>query len=147
MPMISRPARTAPALAVVLLFTANSAATQPDKPGAGEQAAQTARDALARFDKGDPGWKVRMECLVRVAKAGPGVAPALAEGLNSNFALTREFAAQALVLFADPKTRPALEKAIEDPQPGVRIFAIQALSMFGPLPRTERHEKTLASDP
>src|SRR5262245_51057786 len=110
MPMISRPARTAPALAVVLVLTANSAATQPEKPRAGDQAAQTAREVLTAFDKGDPGWKVRMEGLVRLAKTGPGVALALAEGLKSDSALTREFAAQALVLFADPKTRPALEK-------------------------------------
>lgn len=143
--MLPRPTRTVLALAVVHLFVATAPATQPEKPGG--TATQTARAVLAMFDKGDPGWKVRMEGLVRLAKAGPGVTPALAEGLKSDFTLTREFAAQALVLFPDVKAKPALEKAVEDPQPGVRIFAIQALSMFGPLPRTERHEKILASDP
>ena len=60
---------------------------------------------------------------------------------------TREFAAQALVLFADANTRPALERALADPKPGVRLYAIQALSMLGPLPRTQENERILRSDP
>jgi HEAT repeat protein len=59
---------------------------------------------------------------------------------------TREFAAQALVLFADAKTRPALEQALADATPGVRLYAIQALSMLGPLPRTEQNERILTGD-
>jgi hypothetical protein len=56
-------------------------------------------------------------------------------------------AAQALVLFAEPSARPALERALADPKSGVRLYAIQALSMFGRLPRNERHERILRHDP
>ena len=57
----------------------------------------------------------------------------------------REFAAQALVMFAEPGLRPALEQALNDRKSGVRIYAIQALSMLGRLERTERHERMLTS--
>jgi HEAT repeat protein len=126
----------------------NQAATagQPEKPGAGDAANQVARDILAQFDKGDPGWKARLEGLTRLVKAGPDVTPLLTEALKKGPPLAREFAAQALVLFADAKARSALEQAVEDPVPGVRMFAIQALSMLGRLPRTERHERILAND-
>ena len=67
---------------------------------------------LARFDKSDPGWKVRMEALVDLAKAGPKAAPFLVHALKTGSPPTREFAAQALVLFPDPGNRPALEQAL-----------------------------------
>jgi HEAT repeat protein len=110
-------------------------------------AEEEARQIVARFDKGDPGWKVRMEALVRLARAGPAVVPVLAEALHKGPPSTREFAAQALVLFAEPGTRPGLERALADPKSGVRLYAIQALSMFGRLLRTERHEQILRKDP
>jgi HEAT repeat protein len=71
----------------------------------------------------------------------------LVEALQGSPPATREFAAQALVLYADANTRPALERALGDPKPGVRLYAIQALSMLGPLPRTKENERILRSDP
>jgi len=110
-------------------------------------AAKEARQIVARFDKGDPGWKVRMEALVRLARIGPAAVPVLSEVLHKGSPSTRELAAQALVLFADPSTRSGLERALADPKPGVRLYAIQALSMLGKLPRTERYEQILRNDP
>jgi HEAT repeat protein len=106
-----------------------------------------ARQIVARFDRGDPGWKVRMEALVRLMKAGPATVPVLAETLHKGSPSARELAAQALVLFAEPSTRSALERALDDTKPGVRLYAIQALSMLGKLPRTARHEHILRNDP
>jgi hypothetical protein len=106
-----------------------------------------ARDALAGFEKGNGAWKARMEALVRLAKIGPAAAPVLVEALKDSKPATREFAAQALVLFADSTVQPALERALVDPTPGVRLYAIQALSMLGPLPRTKDNERILTTDP
>jgi hypothetical protein len=124
-------------------------ANDKETPRTKERAAaeKEARRIVARFDKGDPAWKVRMEALVQRVRAGPAVVPVLTGALHNGSPSTRELAAQALVLFAEPSTRPALQRALADPKPGVRIYAIQALSMFGKLPRTERHEQILASDP
>ncbi len=151
--MLMRSLRIGLILPAILLFMPSSwaeaqeATGQLGKPGADATATQVARDILAQFAKGDPGWKTRLEGLIRLVKAGPGVTPVLTEALNKGSPLTREFAAQALVLFADPGTRPALEQAVEDPQPGVRIYAIHALSMLGRLTRTERLERMLVNDP
>jgi hypothetical protein len=133
--MILRSIRIALIFPVVLSFTATSAAEN-----------QAARDILARFEKGDPGWKARMEGLIGLVKIGPDVAPLLTQVLKNGSPSARAFAAQALVLFPDPATRPVLEQALEDPESSVRIHAIQALSMLGRLPRTERHEQILAND-
>jgi hypothetical protein len=133
------------------LFTAaslasNQEATAGQKPGAGAAEKQVAQDVLVWFEQGDPGWKARLEGLVRLVKAGPGVTPVLMEALKKGSPSTREFAAQALVLFADASMRPGLEKALDDLDPGVRMYAIQALSMLGPLPRTERNERIRLND-
>jgi HEAT repeat protein len=88
-----------------------------------------------------------MQALVRLAKIGPAAAPILVEALKDRKPATREFAAQALVLFADWAAKPALERALSDPKPGVRLYAIQALSMLGPLPRTKDNERILTTDP
>jgi hypothetical protein len=61
--------------------------------------------------------------------------------------LTRELAAEALVLCADATARPALERALADPKHGVRLYAIQALSMQGALSRSKQHEQILVKDP
>jgi len=114
------------------------------KTGAAEKAA---RASLAKFEKGSGDWKARMEALVDLAKIGPPAAPVLVEALKDGRPVTREFAAQALVLFADAKTRPALEQALADPKSGVRLYAIQALSILGPLPRTKENERILTGDP
>jgi hypothetical protein len=116
-------------------------------------AQKEAREVLAKFDKEwKPGdqlgtWKVRMEALVRLARAGPAVVPVLTEALHKGPPSTREFAAQALVHFAEPSARPALERALADPTSGVRLYAIQALSMLGRLEWTKRHEQILSNDP
>jgi HEAT repeat protein len=107
---------------------------------------KAARDALAVYEKGNGDWKARMEALVRLAQIGPAAAPVLLEALKDSKPGTREFAAQALVLFADANGQPALQRALADPKPGVRLYAIQALSMLGPLPRTKENERILRSD-
>jgi HEAT repeat protein len=121
--------------------------TADDKAGSTAAAEKAARAALAKFEQGNGDWKVRMEALVSLAKIGPPAAPVLVEALKDGRPATREFAAQALVLFADANTRPALERALADPKPGVRLYAIQALSMLGPLPRTKENERILTGDP
>jgi len=131
--------------ALVLLFGGPLPAD--DKAGATAAAEKPARAALAKFKKGNGAWKVRMEALVSMAKIGPPAAPVLVEALKDGPPATREFAAQALVLFVDAKTRPALDRALADLKPGVRLYAIQALSMLGPLPRTKENERILTSDP
>jgi HEAT repeat protein len=129
----------------VLLFAGPLRAD--DEAGSTAAAEKAARAALARFEKRNAGWKERMEALVGLARIGPAAVPVLVEALKGGQPATREFAAQALVLFADAKTRPALERALADPKPGVRLYAIQALSMLGPLPRTKENERILTSDP
>jgi hypothetical protein len=142
------PLRTCLTVALALLCPSALSANDREPPRTKERAVEKeARQIVARFDKGDPGWKVRMEALVRLARAGPGVVPVLAEALHKGRPSTRELAAQALVLFAEPGTRPALERALADQKSGVRLYATQALSMFGRLPRTERHEQVLRNDP
>src|SRR5262245_54095859 len=106
-----------------------------------------ARHVLAGFEKGNGDWKVRMDALVRLAQIGPAATPILIEALKDGKPATREFAAQALVLYADPAAKPALERALADPKPGVRLYAIQALSMLGPLPLTKENVRILRSDP
>jgi HEAT repeat protein len=132
-------------LAFGLLFVTYVSADE--KSASKPETETTVRTILAKFDKGDPGWKVRMESLVRLAKIGPAAGPTLVDGLKHESPVTREFAAQALVLFADSTMAPALEQALADPKPGVRLYAIQALSMHGPLQRTKEHERILKEDP
>ena len=66
------------------------------------------------------------------AKAAEVLVGALRTGSPS----AREFAAQALVLFAEPAMKPALDQALANLAWGVRIHAIQALGMLAPLPRS-----------
>jgi hypothetical protein len=143
------PLRTCLIVALALLCSTALPAADKEPPRTKERAAveKEVRQLVARFDKGDPGWKVRLEALVRLARAGPAVVPVLAEALHKGSPSTRELAAQALVLFPEAGARPALERALADPKSGVRLYAIQALSMFGKLPRTERHEQILRNDP
>ncbi len=117
------------------------------KDSASAAAEKAAHGVLAKFDKGDPGWKARMASLVELAKQGPATVPILIEALKKGSPWARELAAQALVLLADPRARPALEHALGDAKSGVRIHAIQALSMLGPLAATERHLEILENDP
>ena len=62
---------------------------QPDEADSTATAQQAARDALAKFDKRPKGaeasirnWKVRMECLVAMMKAGPGAVPVSGRCVN-----------------------------------------------------------------
>ncbi|MCI0377121.1 MAG: HEAT repeat domain-containing protein [Gemmataceae bacterium] len=88
-----------------------------------------------------------MESLQSVIKAGPAVMPLLVEALKNGSPSTREFAAQALVLVADPSARSALEQTVADSNAATRMYAIQALSMLGPLALTEQYERILQKDP
>jgi hypothetical protein len=121
-------------------------ADDKDEPQNRAGVEKTARE-ISKFDKGDPGWKVRMEALVNLAKIGPAAVPVLVKALKDGPPVSREFAAQALVLFAEPGIRPALEQAIDDTESGVRIYAIAALSMLGRLESTQRYERMLENDP
>jgi HEAT repeat protein len=132
-------------LALLLLIPAQLLADE--KSASTPETEKAVRTILVKFDKGDPGWKVRMEALVSLAKIGPAAGPVLVDALKHKSPQTREFAAQALVLIADSAAKPALERALTDPKPGVRLYAIQALSMFGPLPRTKENEQILTTDP
>ena len=151
--MVRKVRRPAVMLGLTLLLAPQLSADEKQKPEgvprkpADNAAEKKTREVLARFDEGDPGWKVRMRSLAELVKAGPGVAPVLADGLKAASPSTREFAAQALVLFADPSTRPALENALDDGEWSVRLYAVQALSMFGRLAPSERYEKILRTDP
>jgi hypothetical protein len=115
-----------------------------EKAGVG---AAEAHRIVAQFDRGDPGWKVRMAALVELARQGPATVPVLVEALKKGSPTAREFAAQALVIFADPRAKDALEQALDHESAGLRIHAIQALSMLGRLEPTERHQRILLEDP
>jgi hypothetical protein len=136
-------------LLAVSIWVAEAEPKSPEKSqvSSGATPQKAARAALAGFEKSNGDWKVRMQALVRLAQIGPAAAPILIEALKDGKPATREFAAQALVLFADPAAKPALERALADPTPGVRLYAILALSMLGPLPRTKDNERILTTDP
>src|SRR5262245_25946364 len=141
--------RTVPRLvpALALLVSLAGVSRAHDESAETAITAKAVREILARFDKGDPGWKVRMGALVELARQGPATVPVLVEALKNGSPSAREFAAQALVIFAEPGIRPALEQALDDPQAGVRIYAIQALSMLGRLGSSDRLERMLKNDP
>jgi hypothetical protein len=113
--------------------------SEPSKSAdAGASAERAARDALAKFDKkwkvaDRPGtWKVRMECLQALVKAGNGAVPVLVEALKTGSNQHhRAFAAQALGFIVDPSTRPALVDALKEKNEFVRIHALMALGRFG----------------
>jgi len=117
----------------------------PAPPAVAETGAavKTARDILARFDKGDPGWKVRMTALVGLVKAGPAAVPVLVEALRNGTATTREFAAQVLMFMADLRARSALVQALDDPDPRVHIYALKALNMLGRVELTASQRERL----
>jgi HEAT repeats/AhpC/TSA family len=119
---------------IVLLLAPSSFAEDQEK---------FVRDTLARFEVGDPGWKIRMESLVKLARVGPEAVPVLVDALHGGSPSVREFAAQTLAIFADPSTKPALMSALNDSEPGVRVNAIKALTMFGPLELTDAQQQRL----
>jgi HEAT repeat protein len=120
---------------------------KPVNDGSSAKAEKAARELVAKFNDGDPGWRMRMAALVELARQGPATVPILVEALKKGSPSAREFAAQALVMFAEPSLRPALEQAVGDSEAGVRIYAIHALSMLGRLEMTERYRQMLDKDP
>ena len=129
-------------LAVICLFTVAGASAEIS-PGA---EARTIAQDLAKFDKGNPSWKVRMDALVKVVKAGPEAVPLLVKTLQEGSPPKREFAAQALAVLADASSRPALIKALEDRATGVRIYAVRALSRMEPVKLTDQQRKLVEQD-
>jgi HEAT repeat protein len=124
------------------------------KVGQADHAQKAAQDALAKFQvasrgeaaSGEPVWNVRMEALENLVKAGSAAAPILIDALNNGPPATRDFAAQALAVFADPVARPALLRALDDPDNGTRIYAIRGLSTLGRLGPTSRIKQILEED-
>jgi HEAT repeats len=104
---------------------------------------QEIRQVLKTFEKGDPGWKVRMKALVQATTAGADAVAVLVESLETGVPSVREFAAHALSIIADPRTEPALAKALDDPDRGVRIYAIRALSGLGKLKLTDDYREAM----
>jgi len=93
-----------------------------EQPKDEEDERQAARDVLNRFNKewkgytnepnlGDPRWKLKMETLVRLARAGPAAIPLLEEAAKLVFkwsASSRELAEQSLGLLGKPEWRKTL---------------------------------------
>src|SRR5262245_37166825 len=82
-----------------------------DKAKKADQVEKAVRDTLAKSAKGDPGWKVRMEALVRLVKAGPAAVPVLEEALKKESPPARALATQALAVIRGPV---AIRKAVTD---------------------------------
>jgi HEAT repeat protein len=134
---------------LALTLTGPVAANGQEKAGknsAPAAAEKAARAALARFDQGHPGWKVRMEALVGLVRAGPDAVPVLVDALQKGLPSTREFSAQVLAAVADPATRPALVRSLQDPEPGVRVHALRALRRLGRLELTDHPRQVLEKD-
>ena len=79
------------------------------KPGASAAAEKAVRDALAPIAQADPGWKVRVETLVTLVKAGPAAVPVLEEALKKEPLAVRALAAQVLAVMRSPA---AIRKAV-----------------------------------
>jgi HEAT repeat protein len=132
-----------PAILAASLLLGDSAASEP----------QTVSAILAKFDKDwkahtdrkpdDQSWKVRMECLVGLAKIGRPSVSALVDVLKteSRSPHTRACAAQALGFLGDPSARLALEQAIEDKDAFVRLHATKALGRLGRVEAVPKYRK------
>src|SRR5262249_46342351 len=84
-------------------------ASADGKPRASAAAGKAARDTLAQIANADPGWKVRMEALVRLVKAGPAAVPLLEEALKKDSPAAQAFATQVLAVIRGPE---AIRKAV-----------------------------------
>src|SRR5262245_39628212 len=125
---MTTPTRTALTFLLMAPFGMATLADEKDGKGKAKASAsnegegQAAHGALVRFDKdwkgytnepnlGDPRWKLKMETLVRLARAGPAAVPLLEEAAkkDSKWSLaTRELADETLGLFRKPELRRAL---------------------------------------
>lgn len=132
--------------ALSLLTIGAVANRQPAREAPRTSKVSKTSEVLARFEKGDPGWKVRMQSLVQLARAGSSVVPTLVKALKHNSPTTREFAAQALAMFAEPAARQALQRSLKDSYSRVRLYAARALSMLGPLEPVRRYEEIAVTD-
>ncbi len=117
-------------------------------------AQRAARDALAKFEKsakagqaGTPTWKIRMECLVALAQAGPEAVPVLLDALKTGSPDSRSLAGEALCFLADAKARPALEQAVEDKERDMRLYAIRSLGRLGRLEAKPKYRQIADKDP
>jgi hypothetical protein len=120
--MPHQPFRTGLLLALLLLFAAPVRMTAGQKKPDVAPGEESARDTLVQFDKGwkeytnepnlgDPRWKLRMETLVRLARAGPVAIPVLEEAAKKDSkwsASTRGLAGDSLGLLRKPEWRKAL---------------------------------------
>jgi HEAT repeat protein len=126
---------------------------QPEGADPAAAARQAARDALARFEKppkgvkaGTRNWKIRMECLVALAKAGSASVPVLLDALKTGSPESRALAGGALSFLADEKARPALEQSVEDKERDVRLYAIRALGRLGRLEAKPKYKQIADKD-
>jgi hypothetical protein len=92
------------------------------KSASNDPAEKVVRDVLGRFNKewkgytnephlGDPRWKLRMDTLVRLARAGPAAIPLVEEAAKKDSkwsASTRQLAEDSLGLLRKPEWRTSL---------------------------------------
>ncbi len=90
----------------VLADDKEQTAAELGKPWAGAAAEKAARDILDRFDKGDPGWQVRMEAWVGLMKAGPAAVPPLEDAVKKESSAVRALAMQTLTVLRGPAEVP-----------------------------------------
>jgi AhpC/TSA family len=120
--MLRRPYHATLEFALLMVLSAATQASAEDKQ-ADPAAEKAARDALVKFDKnwkdytnepnfGDPRWKLKMETLVKLAKAGRAAIPLLEQAAKEDStwaAHTRELATHVLGVARD---RPAVRDAL-----------------------------------
>jgi len=141
-------------LVLGVLSFATTSVVADEQPLEVKPGRRVVRDELAKFEaaskaetRGEPVWKVRMQALVTLARVGEPAVPILIDALKKGPPETRDLAAQALAVLADPATRPAFLEALDDLDPGTRIYAIRGLSMLGRVDLTARIKKILEDDP
>ena len=144
-----------PVLLVTLILLADAVRAQDDtkkKPSEPSKSADTiasaekeALEALAKYGKEwsnsdrQRTWKVRMECMVRLVKAGPPAVPFLDQWMRlGRTPHYRAFAAQTLGFLADPSARPALAEAAKQKSDIVPLFANGALERIDRLEATPK---------
>jgi hypothetical protein len=127
--MLRQPGRAALLFALLTLFSTPARLIRGDDKPDPAAAPQTARDALAKLDKGwkpydnkpnleDPRWKVQMEALVQVIRAGPAAVPVLEAAAKDGSPWsdsTRTFAVKVLKIVQGPA---AVRNAIGKYDPG-----------------------------
>jgi hypothetical protein len=127
----------------------DEAKKKPSEPSKAADAIASAQnealEALAKYGKEwsnsdrQRTWKVRMECMVRLVRAGPPAVPFLDQwtrlGKTPHY---RAFAAQTLGFLADPSARPVLAEAAKQKNDIVPMFANGALERIDRLEATPK---------